>query len=221
GIAWVPGYTDTYEDMQGKIYQNSLIFASDLDLTIAPVGWSWYRVIRENPQIELFHSDMSHASLKGSYLAACVFYATLFQEELSSTYYNSIPSSQAQYFQAIASSVVLDSLSLWRIVPTSVKKFKTTKPSEFELFQNYPNPFNSSTTIKFHLPKPANIELKIFDINGELITTIINSVHYSPGDHYIRWNGRDAQKIEVSSGFYICRLESNNTSLTKKLLFLK
>ncbi len=108
GITWIEGQTDTYEDMQRKIYDNSIRFGRELNLIVSPVGWAWYQVIAEKPYIELFNPDLSHPSLDGSYLAACVFYATFFQEELVySTSDIYLPAERAIYFQSVASTLVL------------------------------------------------------------------------------------------------------------------
>ena len=88
GITWIMGQTDTYQEMQKKIYNNAIKFADELKLIIAPIGWAWYRVIQERPEIDQFNPDWSHASQEGSYLAACVFYVTFFQEQLITPHYD-------------------------------------------------------------------------------------------------------------------------------------
>jgi hypothetical protein len=70
-----------------------------------------------------------------------------------------------------------------------------------------PNPFNPQTTITFEIPAPGHTKLRIFDLQGRLITTLVEEI--SPAGHReVRWNGRDAEGREVPSGIYLSRLEA-------------
>jgi hypothetical protein len=115
GTLWLPGYSHTYFVMQQLIYDNTLKFSDEVGFVIAPVGWAWNKVMKENTQLHyLFQSDFNHPSLRGSYLMACVIYSTLFLEETNGiTYYAGVPNNEAEYFQSVASSIVLDDLDLW------------------------------------------------------------------------------------------------------------
>jgi len=97
---------------------------------------------------------------------------------------------------------------------------ETTLPNEFELFQNYPNPFNPSTIIKFTLPESGIVTLKIYDVLGNEIRTLVNN-EYSKGTYEIQWNGEDNNGRKVSSGFYIYKLTSGKYSSSKKMLLIK
>ncbi|GMU84946.1 MAG: hypothetical protein AMXMBFR48_01880 [Ignavibacteriales bacterium] len=88
-------------------------------------------------------------------------------------------------------------------------------PGVFELAQNYPNPFNPSTTIKFALPKDANVTLSVYSVLGEKVATIING-SLKAGNHVVNF---DATKL--STGLYIYKLEAGEFSATKKMMFLK
>lgn len=118
GVTWVEGYTDTYEVMQQKIYDETLSMAESRDLMIAPVGMAWKSVIAFKPEMDLFDPDKSHPSLEGSYLAACVFFSTLFQEALDDNpFYGGLPEEDALYLQSAASTEVLFRIQLYNIVP--------------------------------------------------------------------------------------------------------
>ena len=107
--------------MQIKIYENTLQYSDDVGFVIAPVGCAWNTVLKEKkyPLHYLHLSDWNHPSLRGSYLMACVIYATIFQQDLSGIdYFAGLPEDEARYFQAVASSTVLDSLELWNIILT-------------------------------------------------------------------------------------------------------
>ena len=118
GTLWLEGGSDTYFDMQQKIYNNALKFANEIGLVIAPVGWVWNEVLKTKiKQLHYLHlSDYNHPSKRGSYLTACVIYATIFREELKEVnYFVGLPENEAIYFQSVASEIVLNNLSLWNI----------------------------------------------------------------------------------------------------------
>lgn len=85
----------------------------------------------------------------------------------------------------------------------------------FKLFNNYPNPFNPTTTIKYNIPKPGIVTLRIFDITGKLINTLVND-YQQRGQYTIVF---DASKL--SSGVYFYQLSSGQFTQTKKMLYLK
>jgi hypothetical protein len=88
-------------------------------------------------------------------------------------------------------------------------------PADYQLFQNYPNPFNPVTTIKFSLPQPGNVNLKIFNQLGEEVLQLVNG-HYESGYHEVQFNGSN-----LASGVYFYRLESGSFSAIMKSLLLK
>ena len=75
-------------------------------------------------------------------------------------------------------------------------------PLRFALEQNYPNPFNPSTNIKYSVPVDANVELKIFNILGQEVKTLINQISKA-GFYNIQWDGKDNLNQRVASGIYI------------------
>lgn len=88
-------------------------------------------------------------------------------------------------------------------------------PTEFSLSQNYPNPFNPTTSIKFGLPKESNVTLRVFNILGEEVATLVNKV-MPAGFHTVNF---DASKL--SSGLYIYRIEADNFVQVKKMMLMK
>jgi aminopeptidase N len=93
-------------------------------------------------------------------------------------------------------------------------------PLQFNLEQNYPNPFNPSTTIGYELSKSSNVILKVYNISGEEIKTLVDEMK-SPGRQSVIWDATDDHEKIVSSGIYFYRLQSNNVVLTRKMMFLK
>jgi len=94
-------------------------------------------------------------------------------------------------------------------------------PKEFALRQNYPNPFNPSTTIQYDLPKAAYVSLKIYDVLGRLVTTLVDGIQ-TANTYQVQWNAS-----AISSGVYFYRIEarsqdgSNNFTSVKKLILMK
>jgi len=93
-------------------------------------------------------------------------------------------------------------------------------PTRYSLSDNYPNPFNPSTTIKFTMPTSGRVKLSIFDIQGRLISTLVDE-EYSVGRHEVIWKGRDNSNRSVSSGTYFYRITTKGFVETKKMLLLK
>ena len=94
-------------------------------------------------------------------------------------------------------------------------KEKEILPTEFKLYQNYPNPFNPTTTIEYSIPKTSYVTLKIYDILGKLVTTLVNESKEA-GYYKVELNGSN-----FSSGIYFYRIEAGKFIDTKKLLLLK
>jgi hypothetical protein len=93
-------------------------------------------------------------------------------------------------------------------------------PTEYELFNNYPNPFNPSTTIKYSVPKNSNIKVRIYNMMGQLIKTLVNESK-SPGNYEVQWYGKNEENLSVASGIYFYQLESENFVKTNKMILLK
>ncbi|MCH7965014.1 MAG: T9SS type A sorting domain-containing protein, partial [Bacteroidetes bacterium] len=88
-------------------------------------------------------------------------------------------------------------------------------PASFELSQNYPNPFNPSTTISFNLPESGKVILKIYNIMGEEIKTLVEG-YKEAGIYTVKFNAEGHP-----SGMYLYRLSTNGFTETKKMLFMK
>ena len=87
--------------------------------------------------------------------------------------------------------------------------------NEFGLLPNYPNPFNPSTTIEYNLPAEGLVKIKIYDIRGREVVTLVNEFR-NAGIYLIKFDGSN-----FSSGVYYCRIESGNLAQTRKMLLLK
>lgn len=94
------------------------------------------------------------------------------------------------------------------------------KPDNYSLAQNYPNPFNSTTTIYYTLPQPAKVTIKLYNVVGKEIKTLIEQAQ-SAGKNSIDWDGTDQSGRTVSSGVYFYRLTADGKIITKKMTLLR
>ena len=88
------------------------------------------------------------------------------------------------------------------------------------LLNNFPNPFNPSTTIEYTVPEESFLSLKVYDLTGMLVKTLVNQKK-SPGHYSIIWRGDNELSQTIVSGVYILTLETQNKRLTRKLILLK
>jgi hypothetical protein len=101
-------------------------------------------------------------------------------------------------------------------------------PSTFSLSQNYPNPFNPETVIEYQLPKASEVEISIFNLQGQKVTTLVRG-HQTAGAHKIIWNGTDESGRRVASGIYLYQLKvvdpasggTGNFVMVKKMLVVR
>ena len=102
-----------------------------------------------------------------------------------------------------------------QFVATNVTPISNVTPETFSLSQNYPNPFNPTTKISFALPKSGFVSLKVYDILGKEVATLVNS-NMSVGSYSFEFNASN-----LTSGIYFYRLESNGFIDTKKMMLIK
>ncbi len=100
-------------------------------------------------------------------------------------------------------------------IPLALQQISSTVPINYSLGQNYPNPFNPTTNIVFEIPKRGFAELRVFDITGRLVETLLSS-ELSAGTYQADW---DASKY--SSGVYFYSLITKDFTQTKKMLLVK
>lgn len=98
-------------------------------------------------------------------------------------------------------------------------------PTSFHLYQNYPNPFNSSTVIRFDLFRDSEVGISIYNYIGQIIRTYTFS-SLMAGTHFVEWDGNDNKGRQVSSGFYICKMNIENEARQEvnrpiKIIYLK
>jgi beta-lactamase superfamily II metal-dependent hydrolase len=92
--------------------------------------------------------------------------------------------------------------------------------ARFGLLENHPNPFNPLTRIEFSLDEAARVSVKIYDISGKVVRTLVEET-MPAGRHRAFWNGEDENGRSVVSGIYICRLEAEGKTAMRKMVLLK
>jgi photosystem II stability/assembly factor-like uncharacterized protein len=98
---------------------------------------------------------------------------------------------------------------------TGVTPISSEVPSSYSLSQNYPNPFNPVTKINYELPKSGLVTMKVYDVLGQEVATLVNEVK-NAGTYNVEFNG-----ASLSSGIYFYKLESNGFSDIKKMMLIK
>lgn len=98
---------------------------------------------------------------------------------------------------------------------TGIEPVTGNIPNSYNLFQNFPNPFNPETKIKFELPRSGFTTLKIFDMNGKVLSVLLNE-NKEAGNYSVNFNGAG-----LSSGVYFYKLSSGNYSSIKKMMIIK
>ncbi len=93
--------------------------------------------------------------------------------------------------------------------------YNPSLPSQYSLYQNYPNPFNPSTVIKYSIPSESYVTLKIFDMLGREVATLVNGKRFS-GTYEVKFDAGN-----LASGIYLYQLKAGNFSATKKLILTK
>lgn len=109
----------------------------------------------------------------------------------------------------------MDAIQTVGVIPKESAEVQASLPEGYALFQNHPNPFNPSTTIKFTILKSSFVTLKVFDLIGREVSSLVNEEKV-PDTYDVKFNGDN-----LSSGIYFYRLQAGDYSETKKLLLLK
>ncbi|MDZ7263069.1 MAG: T9SS type A sorting domain-containing protein [candidate division KSB1 bacterium] len=92
-----------------------------------------------------------------------------------------------------------------------------TIPQGFVLLYNYPNPFNPETCISYGLPKASRVILKIYNLLGREIRTLVNQ-HQTAGFHRVIWNGKDGADTEVPAGIYLLQIQADDFKINLKMI---
>jgi hypothetical protein len=209
-LAW----NDTLVIAAGK-YQGN--FTADYGILWSPDGGAtWTQALRNQNISRLCRDPLHHLSLYAS--GEKGIYSSGDGGQTWSLYNNTLPSSRI-------TDIVKDPFSDTLYVATSdaavfrvyesvvgVEDISSSLPTRFRLYQNCPNPFNPSTTISYDLPVRSHVTLRIFNVLGQEVATLVNG-EVGPGKHEVGWN---AQRL--ASGVYAYRLNAGSFVETKKMV---
>lgn len=173
-------------DPRDDISNSVFMHGIAIDGTEKPVGHNW--VTAEGSKVAFFSYDplvVAQAGEEGAWVATASF---------------------APFHQAI---------QWFGLDVVSVRNVDGTLPRDFSLSQNYPNPFNPSTTIKYSVVENAKVSLKVYDILGKEVATLINETQ-APGTYEFDFNASN-----LASGMYIYTLRAGDFVSSKKMMLLK
>ncbi len=117
--------------------------------------------------------------------------------------------------------VYFDDLSVTKINGTTGIQYEEFIPADFTVFQNYPNPFNPSTRISYSVPQSTNVTVKIFDMLGNEVATLVDNQQQNAGIHNVNWNGMSVTGSKAASGTYIYSVQAGSQRSFKKMIMLK
>ena len=192
-------------------------------------GTAWVVLDSSNARIE-WHATVG--GLSDTITAAHFHYpggvfSTPFKENVSSGKWSAVPDSIVAMFaqggvymnvhtRTFPGGEIRGTVSTSGTPLADVKQVSSTIPASFRLDQNYPNPFNPSTTIQFTLARPARVSLRVFNLLGQEVATLVDEVR-TAGSHQVTFDARN-----LASGAYFYRLTTDAEIVgTKRMLFVK
>ena len=130
------------------------------------------------------------------------------------------------YVRTVREKIAAPARAFMRVVAfdglfVSISNDRVILPSDYKLGANYPNPFNPTTTFSFTLPIDKAVSVRVYDLTGRLVRTLVDERQYLKGTHEVSWDGRDAGGRQVASGTYLYTLEYGNFRQTRKMTLLK
>lgn len=125
-----------------------------------------------------------------------------------------------QYYDKDKAMYYLCSGEIGELVISDVEEFNNNRPANYSLKQNFPNPFNPETTIQFHVPETGKVTIKIFNVLGQIVKTLVDEIKLE-GSYSVKWNGKDENGKSAVSGIYIYQMIANGYKTSKKMITLK
>jgi hypothetical protein len=122
---------------------------------------------------------------------------------------------QYPYLANIIPSQVGHLVTVYKGQQVDLQDHPVVNPAEFRLDAAYPNPFNAQTTIHYSVARASHVQIDIFNINGQRVTSLINA-DQTTGVHSVSWNA-----VDLPSGVYIYRLQTDGRALSQKMVLLK
>lgn len=206
---------------------NTRLIGPKIQLTVQPgqspllCFWHWFRINEtdfwgpDNGYIQISVNDGPWQTISNAFTGISPTW-TQFCVDLSA--YQDSTIQIAFYFTSTCCSEdngwYIDDISINGII-TGVKDRKTKVPAKYSLSQNYPNPFNPSTTIRFSLPRAAQVKLTVYNALGQQVVELLNE-RKPAGEHTVTFDGRN-----LSSGVYYYRIDVGEFRKVRKMILLK
>ncbi len=134
--------------------------------------------------------------------------------QLDGSYYWGVRAKDSQGYQTWCDEIFQISIQ------TGVESKSEQIPSRYHLSQNYPNPFNPETTVEYQLPRRDHVVLRIFDIRGSVVRTLIDE-EINAGRYKVLWDGQDEQGVFVSSGVYFMEIRTDHYIQHRKMILIR
>ena len=196
-----PPFADYFE-MQDSLRSSYAMIAQELSATLVPAGMAWRLARLRDSLADLWQSDFSHPSLKGSYLTACVFYAKLFRSSpVGLSFTGGLTPEEALLYQQLA----------WEAVNGIADDAATPKPTPASL-RVFPNPF--SLVARFDCQ--PNTRIVIRDVQGRHVMTLNSGSSGSA-----TWNALDRLGQAISNGVYLVTVRPGAEAAAARLVLLR
>lgn len=187
-------------------------------------------IFTENPVLSWYiQSPVSNLTYELEYSLNSSFENSTIVENVEKTYYQLItPEKEKYYYWRVRSKNESGSYSNFSRTASFVidqitdvnNETNQVVPDKFYLSQNYPNPFNPSTIIKYGIPKSSLVTIKIYNIIGQQVRTLVNE-EKDAGEYQIHWDGKNDNGQNVSSGTYLYRVIAGDYVKTLKMILLR
>ena len=122
--------------------------------------------------------------------------------------------------EAIVACQVQTVLIKWVGPDTATPQAQLNSDATLRIAQNAPNPFNPQTTIRYSLPTTVAVSLRIFDVQGRLVRTLVDA-REAAGDYAIQWDGKDDHGLAAGSGTYFYRLDAGGKTASDKMVLAR
>lgn len=177
------------------------------------VGATAYQTGSQYLAIPISQDDPSTPQLDG-YQAGHSFNIKIWKNSTQSELIN-LP------FELISGSASFDPGATGFIqINSLVSNSDITKPKFTDISSIYPNPFNPTTKIQYSISEGSAVEIEVFNIKGQKVTTLISQYH-EPGNYEVMWQGKDRNGRNVGSGVYFCKLKTNSKQIIRKMVMVK
>lgn len=193
-----PEFRDFFH-MQDSVSAAYRMIAAELGARLSPVGEAWAVARLRDPLIELWQADKCHATVKGTYLAACTFYAALFESSpVGLSYFAGLDTAEARFLQLAAERAVLG---------VAEPGHSILSPAAFTA---WPNPFCQAVTLKGR----GLVSVRIHDLQGRLVRNL-------EARESVRWDGTNSAGLRMPAGIYFAEPVPRSGQAPQRLVLLR